>query len=143
MESENLGIKQVERILAREISDWLRWGRNKDYLPVSFRCPLGFLYIPRRGDIDVDRYKHAPINLLDVVEFERLVVRLPAKHRQAFVMYHVNRIAINGKVVHKKWTYTEMARLLGVQKSKFYDLLGQAHNMVFRDWKTLQDQKNI
>ncbi len=135
MDSENLGTKQIEKILSAEIRDWLRWGRGKDYLPVSFRCPLGFLYVRPRGDLDIGRYRAPPINLLAVVEFERIVVALPAKHRQAFVMYHLNRIAINEKIEEKKYTYSEMARLLSLQKTQFYTVLGQAHSMVFRNWK--------
>lgn len=143
-DSENLGIKQVERILSSEINDWVRWGRNKDYLPPSFRCPLGFLYLPMRGDIETALYsKPKPVNLLAVVEFERIVVRLPDKHRQAFVMYHLNRAKVRNRIVERKRAYFEMAKLLGVQKTKFYELLGQAHNMIFRDWKKMQDQKNI
>lgn len=135
MEHENLGIKQIEKILAREISDWLRWGRNKDYLPVSFRCPLGFLYVPKRGDLDANLRRKPPINLLEVVEFERLVVALPVKHRQAFVMYHLGRAEINGRVEERKRTGYEIARLLGVHRSRYYVLLAQAHNMIFRNWK--------
>jgi hypothetical protein len=139
MDEENLGIKQVEKILAREISDWLRWGRNKDYLPVSFRCPLGYLYKPMRGDLEANLRRQPPINLLEVVEFERLVIGLPDKHRQAFVMYHLGRAEINGRVEERKRTGYEIARLLGVHRSRYYVLLTQAHNMIFRTWKQHQD----
>lgn len=141
MDPENLGTKQIEKILTTEISDWIRWGRNKDYLPVSFRCPLGFLYVPKRGDIGARLEKLPPVNLLAVVEFERIVVGLPEKHRQAFVMYHISRVKVGNKIIEKKRRFFEMARLLGLQKTQFYALLKQAHNMVFRDWKKNQEQK--
>lgn len=139
MEPENLGTKTIEKILAKEISDWLRWGRNKDYLPVSFRCPLGFLYVPKRGDLEAKLYKPAPINLLAVVEFERSVMALPVKHRQAFVMYHLNRARIGDKIVERKRQPYEMARLMGVQKRQFQYIVMQAHNMIFRRWKLKND----
>ncbi len=138
MESENLGIKQIEKILAVEISDWLRWGRNKDYLPPSFRCPLGYLYVPKRGDLEANLYRRAPVNLLQVIEFEKMVIGLPVKHRQAFVMYHLDRAEINGKVIERKRSGYENAKLLGVHRSYYYVLLTQAHNMVFRNWKLQQ-----
>lgn len=141
MELETLGTKQIEKILATEIGDWIRWGRNKDYLPVSFRCPLGFLYVPKRGDIAARLEKLPPINLLAVVEFERVVMGLPEKHRQAFVMHHLSRVKIGNKVVEKRRRFFEMAKLLGLQKSQFYDVLSQAHNMVFRDLKKRQQSK--
>lgn len=138
MESENLSIKQIENVLSSEISNWLRWGRNKDYLPPSFRCPLGYLYIPKRGDLEAALYRPIPIKPLEAVEFERLVTALPTKHRQAFVMYHLNRAMVNGRIEEKKRRVFEMARVLGVRKSRFYELLGQAHNMIFRSWKRNQ-----
>lgn len=141
MESENLEIKQVVKILYKEINEWLRWGRGKDYLPPSFRCPLGFLYLPPRGDLEARLYKPVPINFLEALEFERIVVGLPVKHRQAFVMYHLDRAHINGRIVEKKRTGYEIARLLGVHRSRYYVLLTQAHNMVFRDWRQQQEKK--
>lgn len=141
IDSENLGIKQVEKILSREIGDWLRWGRNKDYLPVSFGSVLGRLYVPMRGDLETKLYKPAPINVLDVLEFEALVVALPVKQRQAFVMHHLNRAIVNGKVVEKKRGGAENAKLLGVHRSRYYVLLTQAHNLIFRKWQKLQQDK--
>lgn len=140
MESENLGTKQIEKILAREISDWIRWGRNKDYLPPSFKCPLGFLYVPRGGDREVILSRPAPINLLAVIDFERLVVGLPVKLRMAFVMYHLNRARINNKVIERKRNAQEMGQLLGVQKRQFYTIVEQAHNLVFRTWKQEREE---
>lgn len=142
MQEESLGIKQIEKILSREISDWIRWGRNKDYLPPSFKCPLGFLYLPFRGDLEVRLYKPIPVNLLEVVEFEKLIVSLPEKQRQAFVMYHLNRANINGKVIERKRSGQDNAKLLGVHRPRYYVLLTQAHNMVFRKWKAIQDEKH-
>lgn len=138
MDSENLPTKQIEKILSREISDWIRWGHQKDYLPPSFKCPLGFLYVPRGGDREVILSRPAPINLLAVVEFERLIVTLPMKLREAFVMYHLNRARIYGKVIERKRSAQEMGQVLGVQKRQFYTIVEQAHNLVFRNWQLKQ-----
>lgn len=140
MNSEYLGIEQIEKILSVEIKDWIRWGRNKTYLPESFKCPLGFLYLPMRGDLEVTLYKPAPVNLLAVLEFEKLVVALPTKHRQAFVMHHLNRIEVNGKIVVRKCKGAESARLLGVHRSRYYAILTKAHNIIFQKWKKIHDQ---
>jgi hypothetical protein len=141
MQEETLGIRQIEKILAREISDWIRWGRNRDYLPPSFRCPLGFIYLPMRGDLEVRLYKPVPVNLLQVVEFEKIVISLPEKHRQAFVMYHLDRALINGKVIERKRSGQDNAKLLHVHRSMYYVLLTQAHNLIFRKWKSVQETK--
>lgn len=142
MDQENLGIKQIEKILATEISDWVRWGRNRDYLPVSFRCPLGYLYVPKRGDLEARLYGRAPpINLLSVVDFERIVVSLPKKRRQAFVMHHLDRALIRGRVIEKKMKAADYAKLLGVSRTEYFTLLNQAHNLVFRKWKQQTEKK--
>lgn len=139
-ESENLGIREIEKILASEIGDWIRWGQNKDYLPASFRCPLGFLYVPMRGDIEATLYsKPKPIKVLSVIKFERIVVRLPSRHREAFVMYHLNRAKVRNRVIERKRSGYEMGKLMGVSKAKFYGLVSEAHNMVFRNWQASQD----
>lgn len=144
MESESLGTKQIEKILSAEINNWLRWGRNRDYLPISFRCPLGYLYVPKRGDLEARLYKAPPINSLVAVEFERLVVGLPVRHRQAFVMYHLNRARIGDKIIERKRSAYDMAKILAVQKRQFEYLVSQAHNMVYRRWKVQHDvEKNI
>lgn len=143
MESEDLGTRQIEKILQTEIREWVRWGRNRDYLPPSFRCPLGFLYLPKRGDLEAALYRPAPINALLAADFEKLVIRLPSAHRQAFVMYHLNRAKINTKVIERKRTPQQMGQVLGVQKRRFYEILEQAHKMIFRDWQHRQEVENI
>jgi DNA-directed RNA polymerase specialized sigma24 family protein len=135
MESENLGIRQIEKILSSEITDWLRWGRNRDYLPPSFRCPLGYLYVPKRGDLEANLYRRAPVNLLRVIEFERIIVSLPKKRRQAFVMHHLHRALVRGRVIETKMTASDYARLLGVSRTDYFTLLNQAHNLVLRKWQ--------
>ena len=139
MKSEYLGIEQIEKILSTEIKDWIRWGRNKSYLPPSFKCPLGFLYLPMRGDLEVTLYKPAPVNLLSVLEFEKLVVSLPTKHRQAFVMHHLSRVEINGKIVVRRCKGAESARLLGVSRTRYYTILTKAHNSIFQKWQKIQE----
>lgn len=143
MESEDLGTRQIEKILQVEIREWTRWGRNKDYLPPSFRCPLGFLYLPKRGDLEAALYRPPPINVLLAEEFEKLIVMLPVRQRQAFVMYHLNRAKVNRKIVERKRSGRQMAQLIGVEKTQFYQILEDAHKMIFRNWKLKQEEKNI
>jgi hypothetical protein len=141
MESETLGIKQIEQILSRELSDWLRWGRGKDYLPVSYGSLLGKLYVPKRGDLEATLYKPAPINLLEVLEFEKIVIGLPKKHKQAFVMHHLGRAHVRGRILEKKMGGAEIARHLGVHRSRYYVLLNQAYRMIYWRWKKQQQIK--
>lgn len=132
MEDENLRTKQVEAILADDIENWVRWGRKRDWMPSSFRCPLGFLY--KSTDVHEASHKPAPCDGIEAVRFERVVISLPERHRQAFVMYHLERAAINGMVRIVKG-YNEAARLMGMQKTRYYEILGQAHNMVLYRWR--------
>jgi hypothetical protein len=130
-----LRTKEIESILRHEIENWMRWGRRRDWLPVGFRCPLGFLY--RATDVHQPSYRRLPCDEGDAARLERIVVSLPERHRQAFVMYHLDKAHVNNHVVVVTGR-DDKARLLGVQKSRYHDLVSQAHNMVLREWKRVQ-----
>lgn len=124
--------KKIENTLRHELDNWLRWGRKKDYLPVSFRCPLGFMY--KSTDVhqaSIDRTTTP--NDIEAVRFERIVVGLPERHRMAFVMYQLERAAVEGKV-YIKITRGDAARLLGVQVRQYHYMVNQAHSMILREW---------
>lgn len=121
--------KEIEAILHYDLENWLRWGRKKDWMPVSFRCPLGFLYKTPEGEA-----RPPACDELEAVRFERIVVGLPQRHRQAFVMYHLERIAVNSRVKIIKGR-DDRAALLGIQKSRYHELVQQASNMVLRDFE--------
>jgi hypothetical protein len=132
---EDVGIREVEKILSSEIYNWIRWGNSKDYLPPSFKCPIGQLYVPMRGDLEARLYKAPPIDILGAIAFEAVVVTLPEKHRKAFVMHHLGRAVVRQTIRIKKRNGYEIARLLGVHRSRYYVLLKEAHNMVLRRYK--------
>lgn len=125
-------IKDIERLLGSELRNWLRWANSKDYLPKSFGSILGQLYVPMRGDLQARLYKPVPVDILGAVAFEAIVVTLPEKHRKAFVMYHLGRAVVKDRIVTKKRNGYEIARILGVHRSRYYVLLREAHNMIFR-----------
>lgn len=138
MEFEKLGTKQVETILSGEIKNWIIWGRKKDWLPVGFRCPTGYRYVQPLGDVYESSYRAPFCDELQAVEFERVIVWLPDKHRQAFVMYHLDRAA-TGRGVIKVKGRDRKAELLGVHKSRYHELVGQAHNMLLRKWRSVNE----
>lgn len=132
---EKLGAKEIELKMRHELENWIRWGRQKDWMPASFRCPLGFLFksSDARSGHDV---RPLPCDGLEAVKLERIIVGLPQKHRQAFVMHQLDRAAVNG-VVRIVEGRDDKARLLGVQKSRYHEILAQAFNMVWREWQKI------
>lgn len=126
-----IGTKEVERMLRIDLENWLRWGKMRDWRPVSFRCPVGFMY--KSSDVHDVSYKPLPAHEGHAAKFERIVIALPEKHRQAFVMYHLGRAAANGQIKIMKG-YDDAARLLGFAKSKYYEVLQEAHNIVLREF---------
>ena len=127
--------KAIEQILYYEIQNWLRWGRRRDWLPVSFRVPLGFLF--KSSDVhEGSQVRPMATDEIGAAAFERIVVHLPEKHRQAFVLYHLERMAVAGKVVIVKGKDSG-ARLLGVQLRQYNYIINQAHSMVLREFKRL------
>lgn len=131
------GTKEIEGILRHELDNWLRWGRKRDWMPVGFHVPLGYLY--KSADTGAS-YRPLPCNENQAVRLERIIVELPEIHRQAFVMYQLGRAAVSGyvKVIRG---YKQNARVLGVSERKYYYLVEQAHNMVLREWE--RKTKNI
>lgn len=132
---EDLRLKEVESVMRHELENWIRWGRKKDWLPASFRCPLGFL-LKSTEVHDTAADKELPCDGLEAVKLEKIIVGLPQKHRQAFVMHQLDRAAVNGmvKIVRGR---DDKARLLGLQKSRYHELLAQAFNMVWREWQKI------
>ena len=127
-----LRTKEVETILRHEIENWMRWGRRRDWLPVGFRCPLGFLY--RATNVHQASYRRPPCDEIDAARLERIIVSLPERQRQAFVMYHLDKAHVHSHIVIVTGR-DDKARLLGVQKSRYHDLVSQAHNMLLREWQ--------
>lgn len=138
---EKLGTKAIETILKAEIENWMRWGRRRDWMPTSFKCVLGRLHIRTRIPLGDERYdpNYVPPEVpteASAARFERVVINLPDRHRQAFVMYHLDRGIENGRIV-KIESREHMARMLGVQIRMCEYLVSGAHNMVLREWRKI------
>lgn len=121
--------KKIENLLRHELDNWIRWGRKKDWKPVGFKCPLGYMF----------RSTSYPLLQCDepqAVKLERIVVGLPELHRRALVMHQLDRAAVNGfvRIVIGR---DEKARLLGVGKSRYHELVNQALKMVLRHYPEL------
>jgi hypothetical protein len=127
--------KDAEKLLEVPLDNWIRWGKKRDWMPTGFRCPLGFMYKPKAGDVhQEDRLnKPVPVDSEQAVRFERLVLSLPERHRAAFVMYELGRAADQNMIVIIKGR-DHAARLLGVQKSQYHDIVRQAMNILLREW---------
>jgi hypothetical protein len=121
------GTKEIENTLRYELENWIRWALGRSHYPPSFKCPLGYLY-------KSEEYREAPrprVDDISAAAFEKIVVGLPERHRQAFVMHHLNRAASHGRVKILKGR-DEGARLLGVQVRQYHYIVNQAHAMVLR-----------
>lgn len=126
-----MGTKEVERMLRIDLENWLRWGRMRDWRPTSFKCPVGFMY--KSTNVHESSYRPIPANEGQAARFERIVIGLPEKHRQAFVMYQLGRVAMTGQIKIISG-HGDAARLLGMAKSKYYEIVQQAHNIVLREF---------
>jgi hypothetical protein len=136
------GTKEIESLLRHELDNWLRWGRRRDWMPVGFKVPLGYLY--KSTDVHETTYRPLPCNENQAVRLERIIVELPEIHRKAFVMYQLDRAVVNGyirRVSTYHGGYHQNAAVLGMAKSKYYQIVQQAHNMVLREWE--RKSKNI
>jgi hypothetical protein len=129
---ETLGTKEIESILRHEIDNWIRWGKKRDWKPVGFRCPLGHMH--KATDVHEVSARPLPCNEMSAAGFERLIIGLPDRHRQAFVMHHLDKAHVAGHIRILKGR-DEGARLLGVQVRQYHYMIQQAHSMVLREWR--------
>jgi hypothetical protein len=131
------GIKEIENILRYELDNWLRWARGRGYLPASFRVPLGYMF--KSTDVhDEARPIRISIDEIGAAGFERIIVSLPQRHREAFIMYQLGKAHVAGKVRIIKGR-EDCARLLGVGTWQYHNLVRQAHSMVLRKAKSISD----
>lgn len=132
-EAETYGVKQIENLLRSELDNWIRWGRRKDWLPRSFKCPLGFLY--KSPDVFGGLpHRPPPCDELEAERFERIVCALPPRMRTAFVMYQLDRAHVSGHVVVIQGRKRK-ADILGVSVGQYHYLVRQAHRMLYAEWR--------
>ena len=123
--------KAIEQILYYDIENWIRWGRRRDWMPISFRCPLGFLF--KSSEVhDEGQRRASAVDEIGAATFERIIVSLPEKHRQAFVMHHLERAIVNNRIISIKGR-GKAQELLGLQKSRYHEIVNEAHAIVLRE----------
>ena len=115
-------------------NNWLRWARGRDYLPQSYTCITARLIhsmVQSRFAIDGD--SQAEIAKLDALEFEKLVIWLPAAFRSVYLAHNLNKV-LKGKtfkfaksddIVHKR-------NLLGISKYQYEADLSRAIHLLKR-----------
>lgn len=116
--------------LRHAMENWMRWALSRDYMPASTRCPLGYLYKATDVWQSSEPYR-PPVDGIAAVRLEKIIVGLPERHRQAIVMHYLNKAAINGQVRIIKGR-DDRAAILGVQKSRYHEMVNQARSMIWR-----------
>ncbi len=125
---------EIRSILRDEIENWIRWALPRNYLPPSFRCPIGFMYVIPAGNVyEHDDRTPQPCDELAAHRLEKIIVRLPERHRQAIVMHELDKASIQGKIKIIRGRH-DKARLLGVQACMYHRIISQAYKMILRDW---------
>lgn len=136
-EDECLTLKEIERLLDREIFNWIRWARQRNYLPASVKCVLGDLYVPKLSDQATGDVKPLPPNEAQAELFEAIVVGLPSRLRKAFVLQHLERGHVGSVTVRVKKA-SDKARVMGVGNRHWNRILSDASNLVLRRWRLAQ-----
>lgn len=136
LDAATCGVKDVERILSGEIWNWLRWARQRNYLPASVKCVLGQLHIRDEDDkVDEMRVENPlPPDELEAEAFEKVINALPKKLRQAFILHHLDRGVVGHVVVTVKDRKTK-AQVMGVGARQYHYYLTQAHQTVLTRWQ--------
>lgn len=127
-------VKDFERQFGTQVDNWLRWGRQRDWLPMSFKSILALKYSGKKRDDDAALYKIPdPINELEALKMDCIVMALPLRQRQAFLLHHMGRASINNRMCRVRNSH-DCAKILGVGKWQFYNLLRQASSHIHEAW---------
>ena len=129
---EKIKLHEFEDQFGAEIENWRRWGRVKDYLPMSWGSIIGGRYRPRNREIDREEAKR-PIDTQNAFKFERIVCEIPDMFRQAFVLHYVGRVSVNGRVRVAR-TKEDGARIIGVKRAQYYNRVNKAAVIILRNW---------
>lgn len=140
LDDEDLGTKVIENLLASEIHNWLRWARQRNYLPASVKCVLGNLAVQTEDDLAEAMKVESPLPPVEseAEAFEAVIVGLPERLRQAFILHHLDRGRVGSITVRVKGR-NDKARVLGVGSRQYHYMVKQAHSLVLRRW-TVADQ---
>ena len=129
------GTKEVEKMLAIPLDNWIRYGRMKDWMPSGFKCALGMMVKIKERETDGPKDEiPMPIDEAMAVRFEVMVNNLPARHRQAFVMHQLGRFAEEHRIIRVR-SREESARRMGVNMRQWHYLVNQACNMAMTRWR--------
>lgn len=130
----DLNLKQIEDVLYVELKNWAAWARKKDYLPPPVRCVLGSLYI-RDEDEECEKVeRRMPIDELEAQAMEGIINQLPVKQRSAFIMHHLQRGILHGRIITLRGRQRQ-AQALGVGVRQYHYLLQRAHQGLLMKWR--------
>lgn len=130
------GLKDIERMLSYELHNWLRWARQRNYLPASVKCVIGELHI-RTEEEKAEEMRFNDPAAPDEIEAEAMefaINGLPKRERQAFILHHLDRGHVGQITVRVRDRHTK-ARLMGVGARQYHNILLRAHQMLLKRWQ--------
>lgn len=119
---DSMGIREFEKRLGREVINWIRWGRKRDWLPPAAGCLLGKRVVSRNRDVQTWQ---EPVNTESAVCMENRIGSLPERPRQAFLLHYLGKASIRGKMRRSRSRH-DSAHLLEVGLTQYQRLLGEA-----------------
>lgn len=130
------GVKDVERILDGEIHNWIRWARQRNYLPASVRCVLGQLHIRSEDDKKDEMIVVNPLppDEMEAEAFEKAINSLPKRERQAVILHFLDRGHVGLITVRAKDQRTK-AMIMGVGARQYRVIQTRAMQMLLARWQ--------
>lgn len=126
-----MGIKEFEQRFGKQVFNWLRWGKRRDWLPGSHVCLLGKRMVSGRRESGV---RYEAVNTLEAARMEKLVSALPPRNRQAFLLYYVGKASIDGKMRQSRCR-DDCASLMGIGVWQYHNLIRQANMILADGWQ--------
>lgn len=121
-----MGIKEFEARYGKQVYNWLRWGKGRDWLPKSYVSLLGKRMVSRCRDPQCHPLR---VSVVEAIKMEELVSALPPRNRQAFLLYYLGKTAIDGKIRQSRYR-EDCASMMGVGVWQYHHLVRQANTIL-------------
>lgn len=131
-DTDKIKLREFESQFMPDIDNWCKWGKGRDYLPMSWGNIIGNRYRPRNREAEREE-ANKPVDTLKAFKMEKIVCDIPGIFRQAFVLHYVGRVALNGKIRMAR-TRDACHRIIGISRAQYYNRLNRAAAIIVRNW---------
>ena len=113
------------------LDNWIRWCRKRNWLPVGHVSQIALLIRQAKEESKTATDAPIPAYEIQAMEFNRLIMMLPKRHMDVFLLNHLDRGILGQRIVYTRDASVKY-RLAGLSKTTFYERAKEADSMIKR-----------